>query len=106
MVEITGGVDTHAETHTVAALDELGRSLGHKAFSASLAGYAELRTWLAGHGEISAIGIEGTGSYGAGLARYLRGQGVTVIEVDRPDRRARRRVGKSDPIDAIAAARA
>lgn len=104
--EVTGGIDTHADTHTVAALDELGRVLGHAAFSADSAGYAELLGWLQDHGHITTVGIEGTGSYGAGLARFLTGHGVKLIEVDRPDRRARRKHGKSDPADAIAAARA
>jgi transposase len=104
--EITGGVDTHADTHTAAALDELGRFLGHDTFQATVAGYAELLAWLAGFGPIVAVGVEGTGSYGASLARYLTRNEVRIIEVDRPDRRARRRNGKSDPADAVAAARA
>jgi transposase len=104
--EITGGVDTHADTHTVAVLNGLGRLLGHATFPASRAGYRVLLGWLAGHGRVVAVGVEGTGSYGAGLARFLRGQGVRVVEVDRPDRRSRRRDGKSDPVDAVAAARA
>ena len=104
--KITGGVDTHADTHTVAALDERGRLLSHATFPATSAGYAQLHDWLASHGPIDAIGIEGTGSYGAGLARHLTRCGVRLVEVDRPDRRTRRRQGKSDPVDAIAAARA
>jgi hypothetical protein len=104
--EITGGVDTHADTHTAAALDELGRFLGHDTFQATVAGYAELLAWLAGFGPIVAVGVEGTGSYGAGPARYLTRNEVRIIEVDRPGRRARRRNGKSDPADAVAAARA
>jgi transposase len=103
--EITGGIDTHADTHTVAALDQLGRQLGHATFRATSAGYVELLHWLQGCGPITAVGIEGTGSYGAGLARYLTSQGVRLVEVDRPDRRARRKHGKSDPTDAIAAVR-
>lgn len=104
--EVTGGVDTHADTHTVAALNGLGRLLGHATFPATRAGYDALLAWLAGHGHIVAVGIEGTGSYGAGLARHLRATGIDLVEVDRPDRRARRKHGKSDPADAIAAARA
>lgn len=103
---ITGGIDTHADTHTVAALDHLGRLLGHATFPVNRAGYVDVLDWLHGHGEIVAVGIEGTGSYGAGLARYLTSQGIALVEVDRPDRRARRKHGKSDPVDAIAAARA
>lgn len=106
VIEVTGGIDTHADTHTVAALDHLGRVLGHQSFPATPAGYTRLLRWLQGHGRVDRIGIEGTGSYGAGLARHLTRQGQTLIEVDRPDRRARRKYGKSDPADAIAAARA
>lgn len=104
--QVTGGIDTHADTHTVAALDELGRLLGQATFPACTAGYEQLLTWLKGHGQVIAVGIEGTGSYGAGLARHLHAHGITLIEVDRPDRRARRKHGKSDPADAVAAARA
>jgi transposase len=84
----------------------VGRLLGHQTFPATAAGYEQLLAWLAAFGTILAVGVEGTGSYGAGLSRYLAAQGVQVIEVDRPDRRTRRREGKSDPLDAIAAARA
>ncbi len=104
--EITGGVDTHADTHTAAALDQLGRLLGHATFPATAAGYHDLLGWLTGHGSVVAIGVEGTGSYGAGLARHLTTNRIKIVEVDQPDRRARRKVGKSDPADAIAAARA
>jgi transposase len=103
---VTGGVDTHLDTHTAVALDGLGRLLGHSTFPATRPGFAALLNWLRSHGGVDAVGIEGTGSYGAGLARYLRAQQVPVIEVDRPDRKARRRNGKSDPADAEAAARA
>lgn len=106
VIEVTGGIDTHADTHTVAALDQLGRILGHATFPASAAGYAALLAWLRSNGPLVAVGIEGTGSYGAGLARYLAVWGVRLLEVDRPDRRARHKMGKSDPADAIAAARA
>lgn len=104
--EITGGVDTHADTHTVAALDQVGRLLGHATFPASAAGYHDLLGWLTGHGRVVAVGVEGTGSWGAGLARHLTSSGIKIVEVDQPDRSARRKVGKSDPADAIAAARA
>lgn len=103
---ITGGVDTHLDTHTAAALDGLGRLLGHATFPATPKGFRSLLAWLQQHGQVDSIGVEGTGSYGASLARYLRAQDVMVIEVDRPDRRARRKNGKSDPKDAEAAARA
>lgn len=103
---IIGGVDTHADTHTVAALNSLGQLLGHATFPASGAGYRALLGWLGGYGQVHQIGIEGTGSYGAGLARHLSSQGLCVVEVDRPNRQQRRRYGKSDPADAVAAARA
>ncbi len=106
MVEIIGGIDTHADTHTVATLDHLGRVLAHSTFPATTTGYRDLHTWLRRHGQVTAVGVEGTGSYGAGLTRYLSDHDVKIVEVDRPDRRARRRTGKSDPLDAIAAARA
>ena len=104
--EVTGGVDTHADTHTVAALDHLGRLLGHATFPATIPGHDQALTWLRSHGPLAAVGMEGTGSYGAGLFQHLRSAGVKVLEVDHPDRRARRKLGKSDPTDAISAARA
>jgi transposase len=105
-VRVTGGVDTHLDVHHAAALDQLGRVLGAAAFPVSQRGFADLLAWLGGFGELDRVGVEGTGSYGATLTRFLSGQGVTVIEVDRPNRKDRRRIGKSDPIDAINAARA
>ncbi|HEY3977111.1 MAG TPA: IS110 family transposase [Streptosporangiaceae bacterium] len=103
---ITGGVDTRAGTHVAAALDRLGGLLGVREFPATAAGYAGLLDWLAGFGTVALAGIEGTGSYGAGLARHLAAAGVRVVEVDRADRQDRRRAGKSDPLDAVSAARA
>ena len=103
---ITGGVDTHADVHVAAALDPLGGLLGVAEFPVTAAGYAQLLGWLAGFGTVALVGIEGTGSYGAGLARYITAAGVRVVEVDRSDRQDRRRRGKSDPLDAISAARA
>jgi transposase len=90
-------------------LDQFGRRLGTRSVSTTPAGFAELVAWAEAFGVIERIGIEGTGSYGAGLTRWLRARGLTVIEVERPhrhDRQGRRRRGKSDPIDAEAAARA
>ena len=104
--EITGGVDTHKKFHVAAARDGLGRLLGTRRFDATLAGYHGLLAWLAGFGPVALVGVEGTGCYGAGLAGYLTGRGVRVVEVDRPNRQNRRRAGKSDPADAIAAAAA
>ena len=104
--QVTLGVDTHAEVHGAAALDERGRLLGTCTIPTTAAGFTELLRWTSQYGELSRVGMEGTGSYGAGLARWLRARDVVVIEVDRPDRRTRRRRGKSDSVDAEAAARA
>lgn len=106
VVEVIGGVDTHADTHTAAALDSAGRTLGTAQFPATDAGYQRLLSWLQGFGLLLVVGIEGTGAYGAGLARLLRSHHIVLIEVDRPDRKTRRFAGKSDPVDALAAARA
>jgi transposase len=103
---ITGGVDTHADVHVAAALDRIGGLLGVRQFPATAAGYADLLEWLGEFGTVDLVGVEGTGSYGAGLARYMAGAGVRVVEVDRADRQDRHRQGKSDPLDAISAARA
>jgi transposase len=103
---ITGGVDTHAEVHVAAALDPVGGLLGMAEFPATPAGYGQLLGWLGGFGTVCLVGIEGTGSYGAGLARHIAAAGVRVVEVDRGDRQDRRRQGKSDPLDAVSAARA
>ncbi len=103
---ITGGVDTHADTHVAAALDGIGGVLGTESFPTTPAGYASLLAWLGGFGTVTVVGIEGTGSYGAGLARHMARAGVAVVEVDRADRAERRRAGKSDTLDAVSAARA
>jgi transposase len=103
---ITIGVDTHKHTHVAAARDQLGRRLATTMAPATPAGYTQLLGWAQGLGEPVAWGVEGTGSYGAGLARFLALHGQRVLEVNRPDRQARRRRGKSDPVDADAAARA
>ena len=103
---VTVGVDTHKHVHVAAARDQLGRRLGITIAPASRAGYGELLAWARGLGEVEAWGVEGTGSYGAGLVRFLAASGQRVLEVNRPDRATRRRRGKSDPVDADAAARA
>ena len=103
---ITGGVDTHADVHVAAALDPIGGLLGVAEFPVTPVGYARLLDWLGGFGTVCLVGIEGTGSYGAGLARHVAAAGVRVVEVDRSDRQDRRRQGKSDPLDAVSAARA
>jgi transposase len=102
---VTGGVDTHAGSHVAAALDGIGGLLGVSEFPATPAGYARLPGWLQGFGTLCLVGIEGTGSYGAGLARHISAAGIRVVEVDRSDRQDRRRKGKSDPLDAVSAAR-
>jgi transposase len=103
---ITGGVDTHAGVHAAAALDAIGGLLGVQEFPATPAGYARLLGWLGGFGAVSLAGIEGTGSYGAGLARHIAAAGVRVAGVDRADRQDRRRRGRPGPLDAVSAARA
>jgi transposase len=101
---VTGDVDTHADFHVAAVTDPVGRVLGTEQFPATKAGYAGLLKWLGSHGQLAKVGVEGTGSYGAGLSYYLAARSVEVVEVIRPNRQARRRRGKSDVIDAIAAA--
>jgi len=105
-VVVTGGVDTRQDLHVAAALDQLGRVLGTESFPTTVAGYRKLLAWLRRHGALDKVGVEGTGSYGAALARHLADGGVEVIEVARPNRQVRRRYSKTDVIDAIAAARA
>ncbi|KKD03105.1 transposase [Streptomyces sp. WM6386] len=104
--KITGGVDTHGLTHHAAVIDSVGRHLADREFPATVRGYRDLLDWMRSHGRLSAVGVEGTGAYGAELARVLTAAGVAVVDVDRPDRRTRRMKGKSDPIDAYAAAMA
>ncbi len=97
---------THADVHVAAALDPVGGLLGVKEFPVTPAGYARLLGWLGGFGTVCLVGIEGTGSYGAGLSRHVTAAGVRVVEAGRSDRQDRRRQGKSDPLDAVSAARA
>jgi transposase len=103
---VIGGVDTHKHTHHVAVIDQHGRLLADRQFGTDTAGEAEILDWLRSHGQVSAVGIEGTGFYGAALARHLAAAGVRVVEVNRPNRAARRADGKSDRLDAEQAARA
>jgi transposase len=104
--EVILGVDTHADTHTAVVIDHVGRVRGTREVPADPRGYRQLVGWARRFGALRRAGVEGTGSYGAGLARFLLEAGVEVIEVSRPDRQRRRRRGKSDPTDAEAAARA
>lgn len=103
--DVIGGVDTHKHTHFAAAIDAQGAFLGAAEFPASDDGYRDLYAWLAGHGHLRAIGIEGTGHFGTTLTRYLTERGERVLEVNRPNRLARRFEGKSDRFDAEQAAR-
>ena len=102
---VIGGVDTHKHTHYAAAIDTNGRLLGHRQFAANDPGYEALLKWLASHGPIHAIGVESTGSFGATLTRSLTKAGARVVEVNRPNRSARRMDGKSDQLDAEQIAR-
>ncbi len=101
---VIGGADTHAELHMLAVVDQAGRLLGSEEFPASASGHRAALAWMRSHGTLVGVGVEGTGSYGAGLARFLAAEEVEVVEVIRPNRQARRRRGKSDPADAAAAA--
>lgn len=103
---VTGGVDTHSRIHVAAIVNMVGAILGTASFPATTAGYVELLAWMVTFGTVVGVGVEGTGSYGAGLARYLAANHVNVVEVNRPNRQLRRRRGKSDTTDAESAARA
>jgi transposase len=103
---VSVGVDTHGDLHVACALDQLGRCLATTRVATTPRGYRALLAWARSVGEVEAWGVEGTGCHGAGLVRFLATQGQLVWEVNRPDRQARRQQGKSDPIDAEAAARA
>lgn len=102
--KIIVGVDTHTDIHVCCAIDRAGRQLGSLQIPTTPAGYRSLLVWANKLGDLDAVGIEGTGAYGAGLARFLVSVGVLVIEVDRPNRQHRRRHGKSDQADAHSAA--
>ena len=106
LTEVVVGVDTHTDTHSAVAIDTLGRRLDSIEVPADVGGYRLLLEWARPLGDLSCVGVEGTGAYGAGLSRFLTAAGVTVIEVGRVNRQHRRRYGKSDPADAEAAARA
>ena len=105
-VDVYGGVDTHRDVHVAAVVDTAGRVLGSVPFGADQTGYEQMKNWLRSQGSVIRVGVEGTGSYGAGLARYLTKIGVDVVEVNRPNRQLRRRLGKTDTTDAEGAARA
>jgi transposase len=107
--EVILGVDTHLDVHVAVAVDHLGRGLGESSVPTTVKGYEKLLCWAKGFGSVRCAGVEGTSSYGAGLARHFKAQGVEVLEVERPkrwQRSSRRNVEKSDPSDAESAARA
>lgn len=104
-IVVIGGVDCHLEFHVAAALDAQGRRLGAQRFAATSSGYRDLLAWLRSFGELGSVGVEGTGSYGASLTRSLVAEGVQVIEINQPHAHVRHRRGKTDTIDAEAAAR-
>ncbi|WP_422936549.1 IS110 family transposase [Sinomonas sp. P47F7] len=106
VVRVIGGVDTHKNTHYAAAVDDHGRFLGHREFPANDHGYQQLLAWMHEHGEVLAIGVESTGCFGAALSRFLTAEAIQVVEVNRPNRLARRMDGKSDRLDAEQIARA
>ncbi|MCG5435392.1 IS110 family transposase [Micromonospora foliorum] len=104
-VDVILGVDTHKHTHHAATIDAHGRLLDHREFVATEQGQLELLDWAVGQGQVRVAGVEGPGSYGAGLARLLRRRGIKVIDVNRPNRQARHLAGKNDELDAEQAAR-
>jgi transposase len=104
-VRVTVGVDTHTDVHVAAAIDQHGRLLDTTSVPSTAAGHAQLTAWAQEFGAVDQVGIEGTGSYGLGLTRHLLDQGISVVEVVRPNRQTRRRRGKTDAIDAETAAR-
>lgn len=104
--EVVIGVDTHQDEHVAVAIDQRGVRLAEHHAPATTHGYRDLEHWARKLGEVHSFGVEGTGSYGAGLARFLSSRGFKVVEVNRPDRSTRYRKGKSDPTDAEMAARA
>jgi transposase len=105
-VDVVGGVDTHQDLHYAAVVDVVGEVLGTKAFSTTRAGYRAMLAWMRNFGELLRVGVEATGTYGAGITRHLALAGIPVLEVTGPDVAQRRSKGKDDMLDAIAAARA
>lgn len=105
-VVVTGGIDTHKDTHVAAVIDKVGRLLDTESFGTTAGEYSRLSAWMRSFGTLERVGVEGTGSYGAGVARHLVAAGIEVVEVNRPNRQMRRARGKNDTVDAEAAARA
>ena len=96
---VVGGVDTHKDLHVAAVVDERDRVLGSQSFATTRQGYRQMLAWMRSFGEVQRIGIESTGSYGAGLLRFVQTVGIEVLEVTTPDRHDRRRRGKNDDFD-------
>jgi transposase len=103
---VVGGVDTHKDLHVAAVVDEHDRVLGSRCFPTTRQGYKQMLTWMRSFGSLQRVGIEATGTYGAGLLRYLQHAGIEVLEVTTPDRHDRRKRGKNDDLDAQNAAHA
>ena len=103
---IVGGVDTHKDLHVAAIVDEQDRALGTRCFATTRQGYRQMLAWMRSFGEVQRIGIESTGSYEAGLLRFVQQAGIEVLEVTAPDKHDRRRRGKNDDLDAQNAAHA
>ena len=103
---VVGGVDTHKDLHVAAVVDDLDRVLGSRCFPTTRPGYKQMLTWMRSFGSLQRVGVEATGTYGAGLLRYLQHAGVEVLEVTTPDTHDRRKRGKNDDLDAQNAAHA
>src|SRR3954462_9143356 len=103
---IVGGVDTHKDLHVAAVVDELDRVLGTRCFATTRQGYRQMLAWMRSFGQLRCVGIEATGTYGAGLLRSMQNAGVEVLEVTAPDKPDRRKHGKNDDLDAQNAAHA
>ena len=97
---IVGGVDTHKDLHVAAVVDEQDRVIETRSFATTRQGYRQMLAWMRGFGDLQRIGVESTGSYGAGLLRFMQQAGIAVLEVTTPDKQDRRRRGKNDDLDA------
>jgi transposase len=102
---VVGGIDTHKDNHVAAVINEVGGELATQSFPTTSTGYKSLIAWMQSFGDVICVGVEGTGTYGAGISERLTKSGINVIEVNRPNRQTRRQRGKSDTVDAICAAR-
>ena len=103
---VVGGVDTHKDLHFAAVVDEQDRVLGTECFPTTRHGYKMMLVWLRSYGGVVRVGVECTGTYGAGLLRYFDQAGIKVLEVTAPDKNDRRKRGKDDTLDAENAAHA